>query len=251
MIEVTERDEVALITLARPAKLNALTSGMRRDLAAAVRGHGDGKGARGIVVTGTGRAFSAGEDIHQAAGRSLVDEVASFHDMTRAVLETRVPVVAAVNGLAVGGAAEWTLCFDTRIGTPSADYFLPENHIGLSVSNAASYLLPRLVGARALRLVLDSTRMSAQDALAAGLLDEIVAPEALLDAAIARVHHWTAPGTATAVHLGLLRPPVGEVERAFEAETEAARLVEEAGIAQAGMKRFVDRTRRPGRNAPG
>ncbi|TDE59914.1 enoyl-CoA hydratase/isomerase family protein [Nonomuraea mesophila] len=247
MIEVTEHDEVALITLARPAKLNALTTGMRRDLAAAVRDHGDGKGVRGIVVTGTGRAFSSGEDIHQAAGRSLVDEVATFHDMTRAVLETRVPVVAAVNGLAVGGAAEWTLCFDTRIGTPSAEYFLPENHIGLSVSNATSYLLPRLVGARALPFVLGSTRMSAQDALAAGLLDEIADPEALLATAIARVHHWTAPGTATAVHLGLLRPSRQEVERAFEAETEAARLVEESGIAQAGMAAFIDRTRETGR----
>jgi enoyl-CoA hydratase len=243
MIDVTERDEVALIALARPEKLNALTAAMRRDLAAAVRGYGDGKRVRGIVVTGTGRAFSAGEDIDQAVGQSLVAEVALFHDMTRAVLETRVPVVAAVNGLAVGGAAEWTLCFDTRIGTPAAEYFLPENHIGLSISNAASYLLPRLAGGRALRLVLDSTRMSAEDALAAGLLDELVAPEALVATAISRVHHWTAPGTATEVHLRLLRPSLAEVERAFAAETEAALHVEESGIAQAGMSRFVNRTR--------
>ncbi|MFD0467518.1 enoyl-CoA hydratase/isomerase family protein [Nonomuraea thailandensis] len=143
MIDVTVRDEVALITLARPDKLNALTAAMRADLAAAVREHGTGtRGVRGIVVTGAGRAFSAGEDINQAVGRSLVEEVELFHDMTRAVLETRVPVVAAVNGLAVGGAAEWTLCFDARLGTPAAEYFFPENHIGLSVSNAASYLLP-------------------------------------------------------------------------------------------------------------
>ncbi|MFC4115622.1 enoyl-CoA hydratase/isomerase family protein [Nonomuraea zeae] len=243
MIDVTERDEVALITLARPDKLNALTAAMRRDLAAAVRDYGGGERVRGIVVTGTGRAFSAGEDIDQAVGQPLAEEVALFHDMTRAVLETRVPVVAAVNGLAVGGAAEWTLCFDTRIGTPAAEYFLPENHIGLSISNAASYLLPRLVGARALRLVLDSTRMSAEQALAAGLLDEIVAPEALVSSAVARVHHWTAPGTATEVHLRLLRPALAEVERAFAVETEAALRVEESGIAQAGMSRFVTRAR--------
>ncbi|MFI7127522.1 enoyl-CoA hydratase/isomerase family protein [Nonomuraea sp. NPDC050153] len=242
MIEVTERDEVALITLARPEKLNALTAGMRRDLAAAIRACG--KDARGIVVTGTGRAFSAGEDIHEAAGKSLIEEVELFHDMTRAVLETRVPVVAAVNGLAVGGAAEWTLCFDTRIGTPAAEYFLPENHLGLSISNAAGYLLPRLVGARALRLVLDSTRMTAEQALATGLLDEIVAPERLLDAATERVRHWTRPGTATAVHLALLRPSLDEVERAFERETEAARQVDESGIAREGMSRFVNRPRR-------
>ncbi|MEV4578746.1 enoyl-CoA hydratase/isomerase family protein [Nonomuraea jabiensis] len=242
MIEVTERDEVAIVTLARPEKLNALTAGMRGDLASAIRACGED--VRGVVVTGTGRAFSAGEDIHEAAGKSLVEEVELFHDMTRAVLQTRIPVVAAVNGLAVGGAAEWTLCFDTRIGTPATEYFLPENHIGLSVSNAASYLLPRLVGAKALKLVLDSTRMTAEQALATGLLDEIVPPERLLDAAIDRIRHWTRPGTATAVHLALLRPPMDEVERAFARETEAAEQVEKSGIAQEGMSRFVNRARR-------
>ncbi|NRQ33351.1 enoyl-CoA hydratase/isomerase family protein [Nonomuraea sp. NN258] len=243
MIEVTVREEVAIVTLRRPEKLNALTADMRRELAAEVRAHGDGKLARGVVVTGTGRAFSAGEDIDQAAGKSLIEEVALFHDMTRAVLESRVPVVAAVNGLAVGGAAEWTLCFDTRIGTPATEYFLPENHLGLSISNAASYLLPRLAGGRALRLVLDSARLSAEQARDAGLLDEIVEPEALLETAIARVRHWSAPGTATEVHLQLLRPPLAEVERAFAAETEAAARVEAAGLAQAGMARFITRPR--------
>ncbi|WP_188191099.1 enoyl-CoA hydratase/isomerase family protein [Nonomuraea sp. SYSU D8015] len=240
MIEITERDDVAVITLARPGKLNALTADMRRQLAAEVRGHGDGKQVRGIVVTGTGRAFSAGEDLREAAGKSLLEEVESFHDMTRAVLETRVPVVGAVNGLAVGGAAEWTLCFDARLGAPSAAYFFPENHIGLSISNASSYLLPRLAGARALRLVLDSARLTAEEAVAAGLLDTIVPEDRLVEAAIGLVHHWTPPGTATTVHLSLLRPSRSEVERAFELETEAARQVEEAGIAQAGMSKFIE-----------
>jgi enoyl-CoA hydratase len=240
MIEITERDEVALITLARPEKLNALTAAMRQELAATVRAHGDGTSVKGIVVTGTGRAFSAGEDLREAAGKSLLEEVELFHDMTRAVLETRVPVVAAVNGIAVGGAAEWTLCFDSRIGTPAAEYFFPENHIGLSVSNASSYLLPRLTGARAMRLVLDSARLSAEEAMAAGLLDEIAEQEALVETAITRVRHWSRPGTATAVHLALLRPPLAEVERAFAVETEAAKQVEETGIAQAGMRRFAE-----------
>jgi enoyl-CoA hydratase len=241
MIDVTVRDDVAVITMRRPEKLNALTSDMRRHLAAAVRTHGDGKRARGIVVTGTGRAFSAGEDINQAVGRSLLEEVELFHDLTRAVLETQVPVVGAVNGLAVGGAAEWSFCFDARIGTPSAEYFLPENHIGLSISNASSYLLRRLVGGRALRLVLDSARLSPAEAESVGLLDELVEPDALIPTAIGLIHRWTLPGTATAVHLKLLRPSVEEVERAFATETEAAKYVEDTGIAQAGMDRFINR----------
>ncbi|HEX6231897.1 MAG TPA: enoyl-CoA hydratase/isomerase family protein [Jiangellaceae bacterium] len=234
---MTVFDEVTVVTLQRPDKLNALTSDMRRRLAAEVRA----STARGIVVTGAGRAFCAGEDLYEARNLSLVEEVETFHDLTRSVLETRVPVVAAINGLAVGGAAEWTLCFDARIGTPAAEYFLPENGIGLSISNASSFLLPRLVGGRALRMVLDRPRLNAKQALAAGLLDEIVEPDTLIDTAIDLVRRWTEPGTATAVHLELLRPSLDEVEHAFASETEAAKQVEDSGIAALGMERFANR----------
>lgn len=237
MIDVTIRDEVTVVTLQRPDKLNALTSDMRRRLAAEVRA----STARGIVVTGAGRAFCAGEDLYEARNLSMVEEVETFHDLTRSVLETQVPVVAAINGLAVGGAAEWTLCFDARIGTPAAEYFLPENGIGLSISNASSFLLPRLVGGRALRMVLDRPRLNAKQALAAGLLDEIVEPDTLIDTAIDLVRRWTEPGTATAVHLELLRPSLDEVEHAFASETEAAKQVEDSGIAALGMERFANR----------
>ncbi|WP_219466797.1 enoyl-CoA hydratase/isomerase family protein, partial [Nonomuraea rhizosphaerae] len=139
--------------------------------------------------------------------------------------------------------AEWSLCMDARIGTPTAEIFLPENHIGLSISNASSYLLRRLVGGRALRIILDSARLTPAEAQSAGLLDEIVDPDTLLETAIGLVHHWTLPGTATAIHLKLLRPPLEEVERAFVIETEAARHLEETGIARAGMTRFLNRPR--------
>ena len=183
-IEVTERDEVAVITLRRPDKLNALSSAMQRELAAIFRYFGGGGPARGIVVTGTGRAFSAGMDLREAADLppgGLVADVELFHDLTRAALRTRVPVVAALNGIAVGGACEMTLCFDARIGTPAAEYFLPENSIGLTISNAASVLLPRLAGHAAMRLVMESARIGSNEALPLGLLDQIVEPSELIE----------------------------------------------------------------------
>ena len=146
-----------------------------------------------------GRAFSAGEDLTAAAELpegGLVSEVELFHDITRAALETRVPLVAAVNGIAVGGACEMTLCFDARIGTPAAEYFFPENTLGLTISNAASALLPQLVGHKAMRLVMESARINAQDALSFGLLDEIVEETDLVETAIRMVHRWTRPGAA-------------------------------------------------------
>lgn len=243
-IGVAVHEAVAVVTLRRPEKLNALTAEMRRELAAILRHYGGGDSVRGIVLTGTGRAFSAGEDLHAAAELpqgGLAAEVELFHDITRAALETRVPVVAALNGIAVGGACEMTLCFDARIGTPAAEYFLPENNIGLTISNGASVLLPRLASRRAMRLVMESARISAQDALAFGLLDEIVEQTELIQTAIGIVHRWTRPGAATTEHLQLLRPPLAAIEHAFAAETEAARTVDHAGIAHTGISRFLSR----------
>jgi enoyl-CoA hydratase/carnithine racemase len=243
-LDVAVRQDVAVVTLQRPEKLNALTAGMRRELAAILRHFGGGDAARGIVLTGAGRAFSAGEDLRAAAELApggLITEVELFHDITRAALQTRVPVVAAVNGIAVGGACEMTLCFDSRIGTEAAEFFLPENNLGLTISNASSVLLPRLVGHRALRLVLESARISAREALGLGLLDEIVGAAGLVDAAIATVHRWTRPGAVTAEHLALLRPPLAAVEQAFAGETEAARRADQSGAARAGISRFLGR----------
>lgn len=241
-IEVTEQQEVAVITLRRPEVLNALSAEMRSNLAAALRRYGDGSSVRGIVLTGTGRAFSAGEDLREAGRQpagGLIAAIELFHDITRAVLQTRVPVVAALNGIAVGGACEITLCCDARIGTPAAECYFPENTLGLPISNASSYLLPRLVGRQATRLILESARISAAEALSIGLLDEIVEPEALVGTAIALARRWNPPESATPVHLGLLRPPLAEVEKAFAAETEAARYVDQSGIARAGVSRFL------------
>jgi enoyl-CoA hydratase len=220
---------------------------MRRELATIFRYFGDASGTgavRGIVVTGTGRAFSAGMDLREAADLppgGLVTDVELFHDLTRAALRTQVPVVAALNGIAVGGACEMTLCFDARIGTPAAEYFLPENNIGLTISNAASVLLPRLVGPAAMRLVMESTRIDAEQALLLGLLDQVVEPGRLIEAAIGLVHRWTQPGSAAAAHLRLLRPSLALVEQAMAAETEAASGPEAERIALAGISQFLGR----------
>lgn len=244
-IEVSISDEVAVVTLRRPDKLNALTTRMRIELAAILRHFGPGDRVRGIVLTGTGRAFTAGLDLVEAseaaAGYGLAADLESFNDITRAALETRVPVVAAINGLAVGGGSELTLCLDARLGTPATEFFLPENNIGLAISNAASILLPRLIGARALPLVLNASRIDADEALSLGLLDQIVEPEALLDASIALIHRWTQPGAATAAHLRLLRPSLAAVEAAFVQETEAAHHIDAAGLPQAGITKFHTR----------
>lgn len=239
-VAVTVVRDVAVLTLDRPEKLNALTVATRLRLAALVREHGTGRSVRGIVLTGRGRAFSAGEDLSQAPTTEAEVHQAfeSFHDITRAILETRVPVIAAVNGLAVGGASEITLCCDARIGTPATEYFQPENARGLTISNATSVLLRRLVGNHAMRMVLGSERLSSAEALRIGLLDEVVGSEELIDRAIETIHAWTPEGGTTALHLALLRPLAAEIEAAFEREDHAAHETWASGLLTAGVAGF-------------
>lgn len=231
---------VAVLTLRRPEKLNALDVATRLRLASAVREAGTGENVRGIVLTGEGRAFSAGEDLRSVptSYAELRTAFESFHDITRAIVQTRVPVVAAVNGLAVGGASEITLCCDARIGTPATEYYQPENGRGITISNASSLLLPRIVRNHAMRMVLGSPRIGAEEALRIGLLDAIVAPEELVGRAVDLVLEWTPENNTTALHLALLRPRLDEIEQAFAREDDAARRTWESGVFSAGIEGF-------------
>ncbi|MGP2442007.1 enoyl-CoA hydratase/isomerase family protein [Streptomyces sp. JW3] len=245
-LAVTVVAEVAVVALDRPAKLNALTRAMRRDLATLLRHYGDGRQVRGVVLTGRGRAFSAGPELRETAtgptgnraagtGASAAmnpcagtetnpaAEMDLFNAVTLAALAAEVPVVAAVGGLAVGGAAELALSLDARVGTAHAAFAWPANGLGLTVSNAASLFLPRLTGgAQALRLVMEGARVDALRAWRLGLLDELVGPDDdLVPAAVRLIHRWTPPGSSAAAHLRLLRPSPHAVRRAMRREKAA------------------------------
>lgn len=240
-LNVSITQDVAVIRLDEPNRLNALDQATRVQLAALIREYGSGEVVRGIVITGTGRAFSAGEDLSAGVASNceeLIVAMDRFHDLTRAVLATRVPVIAAVNGIAVGGASEFTLCCDARIGSPAAEFFLPENSRGLTVSNASSFLLQRLIGRHALRMILGSLRVGAEEALSIGLLDEVVAADALIERAIALVHAWTPENNTTALHLGLFRPASSDIEAAIARENATAIAAWESGAINAGVDSF-------------
>jgi enoyl-CoA hydratase len=232
--------DVAVLRLDRPTKLNALTPTMLPRIAEGIRTLA--ADSAGLVLTGTGRAFSAGDDLDATADldrRGFEALIAGFQEMTRAVLESEVPVVAALNGLAVGGAAELTLACDARIGSPEAAFYFPENGIGLTISNGSTYLLPRILGTQALPLVLAGGRVDAAEALRVGLLTEIA--DDPTGRAINTVRAWATDGQATRWHLRLMRPEPAAVEAAMARETLAAMEVFDAGIATAGAAAFRDR----------
>lgn len=242
-VEVAADDGIAILRLTRPDQLNALSVPMLADIGDALRRFGTSGEARAIVMTGSGRAFSAGDDLPATESLTVEDFeelLTNFQALTRAVLAATVPVVVALNGIVVGGAAEFTLCCDARIGYHGSDYLFPENDVGLTISNASTYLLPRLLGGRALPLVLDTRRISGTEAHALGLIDHMVdTQEAVLPKAIEVVRHWVDRGLATRFHLRMLRPPLEEVEAAIARESAIGREAWDAGTALEGIKRFM------------
>jgi enoyl-CoA hydratase/carnithine racemase len=242
LIDVRLDEGVAVLRLNRPDKLNALTIEMLRDIAVGLRSFGDGSKADAMVITGEGRAFSAGDDLKMTEDldeAGFQDLIKSFQALTFAVLESEVPVIAALNGLVVGGAAEWSLSCDARVGC-SATYFLfPENGVGLTISNASTYLLPRLLGGRALPIVLGGERIQADEAARLGLVDYLVErPADAVAKAIELARAWSRPGLSTSLHIKMLRPPIAEIEKAIERENGFAGEVWKRDLARRGIGRF-------------
>jgi enoyl-CoA hydratase/carnithine racemase len=246
---VAERaGSVATLRLDRPEVLNALTLEMLADLAAGIRTLGTEGRAGAVVLTGTGRAFSSGddlkitEDLDRDAWERLID---AFQDVTRAVTETEVPIVAALNGIAVGGAAEVACACDVRVGGPASDFLFPENALGLTISNGSTLTLPGLLGPRALGVVLLGRRIPAARALDLGLIDAWVDdPDQVLPEALRVATELAGDERATRLHLSLLRPAREDVERALERERRAALEAWERELPRLGIQRFFDTRRR-------
>jgi len=252
LVDLADHDGAVVVTLRRPEKLNALTVPMLKDLTAALEAAAGA--TRGVVLTGQGRALSAGDDLPmtQDVGAEAFEELlASFQEVTRAILRAEVPVVAAVNGIVVGGAAELMLACDARIGWAGSDFLFPENDVGLTISNASTYLLPRLLGPRALPVVLDGRRIPGTEAHSLGLIDYFVeSGDAVLPEALAVLDRWSRRGLATRFHLKLLRPPADEIERAIERENAVGREAWDSGAGREGIARFL-RERETRRGADG
>ena len=188
----SEEAGVATITLSRPDRLNALTFEVYaelRDLFASLAHEPD---VKAIIITGDGRGFCSGGDVDAIIGELLkqdMTELLSFTRMTGALIANiravPVPVITAINGIAAGAGAVIALASDFRLAVPTASLAFLFTKVGLAGADmGAAYLLPRVVGmARATELLMLGDRISAEDALRIGLVNRVVAPEALMDEA--------------------------------------------------------------------
>jgi 2-(1,2-epoxy-1,2-dihydrophenyl)acetyl-CoA isomerase len=169
-------DGVAVITLNRPEVMNALSTQLRAEMLAAVlRARAE---ARVIVLTGAGRAFCSGQDLADV-DLDRLDLTAVLNDeyvpLIRAITESPVPVIAAVNGVAAGAGANLALAADVVIATESAAFVQAFTRIGLVPDAGGSYWLPRQIGmARAMGAMLFADRISAAQAADWGMIYEYV-----------------------------------------------------------------------------
>ncbi|MGA8758341.1 MAG: enoyl-CoA hydratase-related protein [Stellaceae bacterium] len=176
-LQLRRLDELALITLERPAALNALSFELLRELGTAFD-EVAASDARGLLITGAGdRAFCAGADISELMGRSqaAIREGTAFGQGIFAKLDAlAMASIALVNGYAFGGGLELALACTFRIAAPSARLGLPEIKLGLIPGYGGTQRLPRLIGeARALELILTGRAVPAEEALAIGLVNRI------------------------------------------------------------------------------
>jgi enoyl-CoA hydratase/carnithine racemase len=217
-IRLDVADGIATLTLHRPEKLNAFTGTTLKEMIAAFDRTDADDGVRAVIVTGAGRAFCAGADV--SGGGQTFDyesqglrEIRDFRDggglLTLRIFESRKPVIAAVNGSAVGLGVTMTLPMDIRIASSAARFGFVFARRGIVPEAASSWFLPRLVGiSQAAEWCYTGRIFSAEEALAGRLVSRVVAPEALLDTArgIAReIADNTAPVSVTLTRAMLWR----------------------------------------------
>lgn len=180
------RDGVAHVTLNRPEAANAINLQLAKDLAYAAMRCDEDPAVRAVLIAAKGKMFCAGGDIRsfvQSGGDmpALIKEITTYlHAAISRFARMRAPVVTAIHGAAAGAGFSLACAGDLAIASESARFTMAYTAIGLSPDGSASYYLPRLVGTRrALELMLTNRSLGAVEALEWGIVNRVVAPEAL------------------------------------------------------------------------
>jgi enoyl-CoA hydratase len=183
-----KRGRIAYVTLNRPKVLNALNTPTWKDLRMVFENARDDAEIRGVILTGAGdKAFIAGADISELAQVTAVEaeKSSSFGQAVLDLIENLgKPVIAAVNGFALGGGCETAMACTIRVASENAKFGQPEVALGLLPGGGGTQRLPRLVGkGRALQLILSGGMISAQEAYRIGLVNEVVPAADLITSA--------------------------------------------------------------------
>lgn len=196
MVMLEKEDGVATITLNRPEKLNAFNMEMTGEIDMALEEAGKDKEIKAIILTGAGRAFSSGIDLNWVEsmdfenlppiastirGRAISHGERSFLTVVLKIQSMPKPVIAAVNGIAIGGAFILALACDLKVASENAEFSMPQAKRGLIPDGGGTYLLPHAVGlAKALELALICDSIDAREAERIGVVNKVVPHENLM-----------------------------------------------------------------------
>lgn len=188
-IKLEQQDHVGIVTINRPEALNALNVEVLTNLGAALDEIESNDDIYVVVITGEGRSFVAGADIAQMRDFGAV-EGKTFSDVGNSVFlrieNFTKPVIAAVNGFALGGGCELSMACDIRIASEKAKFGQPEVGLGITPGFGGTQRLPRIVGiGKAMELILSAKVIKADEAKEIGLVNQVVAPEELMNTTLA------------------------------------------------------------------
>lgn len=184
-----KKDKIGILTVNRPDKLNAISNELTRELELLLDEIENDNELRVLVITGAGdRAFVAGADINELVERdaSLGRAVSRSRQQLFARIENLpVPVIAAVNGFALGGGLELALACNIRIASEKAQFGAPEVKLGIIPGDGGTQRLPRLVGlGRSMEMILTGDFIDAQDAFRIGLVNKVVSHDKLMESVL-------------------------------------------------------------------
>lgn len=238
-------DGVAVVSLDRPHRLNAVVPALVDDLIARLDEIVSREDVGAVVLTGGGRAFCAGHDLKEPTppdgSRGRLERI---QHVTRRLRALPQPVIAAVHGYAIGAGAEFALGCDLVLAAEDAVFAFPEAGLGLSVTGGASRLLPLLVGPlRAKELLLLGERVGARQAHEMGLVNRVVPPGELRAIAIALARDLAGkPASAMTLAKRALDAGIdASLDAALELEVGHALLTENTADVAASAGRFRDR----------
>lgn len=242
-IDVT--DGVATVRLDRP-KMNAISAQVQVDLREAAQEVTERDDVRSVVLWGGERVFAAGNDVKEMADLSYAEMVElsySVSSATTAIARIPKPVVAAVNGYALGGGCELTLAADLRFAAQDAVFGQPEVLLGIIPGAGGTQRLARLVGpSRAKDMILTGRFVKAEEALSIGLVDKVLPPEEVYDAAVAWARQFTgaAPLALRAAKECIDRGSEVDLDTGLEIERQQFAAIFATEDRALGMSSFVE-----------
>ena len=225
-INYAENGPLALITINRPEKHNAISLQTLEELQEAVERAATDDEIRVIAITGAGgKAFASGSDLNEVANRDLKKALEPIVQGLALQLETTAkPTIAAIDGICMGGGLEIALGCDMRICTPSSQFATPEGKLGIIPGGGATARLPRIVGrAWGMEMLLMGNPINAERAIQIGLVTCIVERQSLMDELISRAEHLASFAPFVPQFMKMM------VHQGMEASKEAALAMEKFG----------------------